>query len=628
MFVKADIRKVVIALEKMHAQAVYLALGRAGMIHLACLEGGGPGMDAELKEEEVLTREVLEGAVWSLHALGLEPVPAGTPGPGRDIRRDASYIARVKKTIERAQRLMMRVQEKADISARRIASHEALERMGIDPRVFSRARLVHTVFGTVENTGWEMPSDAGYLLATADHYVCGIALPADSESLLQFLRPYGFVDRSGDIGDTSREALERSAESCRHRLAVLDGYRERLRRSEGAMLRELLGVYQGYAEIVKAMRLSFSSARAMVITGWMDVRDKPRLISLLGAQCGDRFILTVHRDPCAPVRLRNIRIFKPFELLVRTMGMPANREVDPTPLTAVTYVLMFGLMFGDLGQGLVLTLGGYLLKRSARKTGREGLEKGGGILIACGLSAAVCGLLYGSFFSSERLIPALWFHPATHIMQLFSATILMGIVFIAVGLVVNIINSLINADYVEGLLEKRGLAVLVLYAAVVLLSLRYIRTGQAPAAWETGVFIALPLAIFALRGVLGPVLFQGPKPHHAAEYVIETFMEIMEIGLSLFANTISFIRVGAFALSHGGLSIVTYTLAAMADPALHSPGAVSVIVIGNIFIIGFEGLVCGIQSLRLEYYEFFGKFFGGDGVAFTPFQLTVKTSEV
>jgi V/A-type H+-transporting ATPase subunit I len=105
-------------------------------------------------------------------------------------------------------------------------------------------------------------------------------------------------------------------------------------------------------------------------------------------------------------------------------------------------------------------------------------------------------------------------------------------------------------------------------------------------------------------------------------------MDIVEIALGLFANTISFIRVGAFALSHAGLSIVTYTLAGMADPTLRSAGAVLIVIIGNVFIIGFEGLICGIQSMRLEYYEFFSKFFQGDGVAFRPFTLKAKAAEV
>ncbi len=249
-------------------------------------------------------------------------------------------------------------------------------------------------------------------------------------------------------------------------------------------------------------------------------------------------------------------------------------------------------------------------------------------MIACGCSAAVCGVLYGSIFSNEHIIPALWFHPTAHIMRLFSMTILMGVVFILVGLCLNIINSFVNADYAEAILEKRGIAVLVPYAAGVVFALEYQRNARFPSSWEISIFILLPLILFSMKGVLGPALFGKAKPHSISEYIIETVMEIMEIALGFFANTISFIRVGAFALSHSGLSIVTYTLAGMADPAMKSVGAVIIIVVGNIFIIGFEGLICGIQSMRLEYYEFFSKFFKGDGVVFTPFTLKAKVSEV
>lgn len=259
---------------------------------------------------------------------------------------------------------------------------------------------------------------------------------------------------------------------------------------------------------------------------------------------------------------------------------------------------------------------------------KENLKQAGGILVACGFSAAICGLIYGSVFSSEHLLPALWFHPTANIMTLFAATILIGILFIMTGLLVNIINNILNADYTEALLDKRGLVILVIYAATVLFAFNYQRSGQVPAIWEISAFIMLPLTLFALRGVIGPAFFHQESPHSASEYIIETVMEIVETGLSLFANTISFIRVGAFALSHAGLSIVTYTLAGIADPGLQSAGAILIIITGNIFIIGFEGLICGIQSMRLEYYEFFSKFFQGDGVVFSPFTLKAQASEV
>jgi V/A-type H+-transporting ATPase subunit I len=152
--------------------------------------------------------------------------------------------------------------------------------------------------------------------------------------------------------------------------------------------------------------------------------------------------------------------------------------------------------------------------------------------------------------------------------------------------------------------------------------------GQTPDAWEMSLLIVLPLTIFLLRGFLASLFFKAEKPADIFEYTVETVVEVAEIALGMLANTVSFIRVGAFALSHAGLSIVTYTLAGIVDPALNSAGAIAVLIFGNIFIICFEGLVCGIQSMRLEYYEFFSKFYKGDGVAFSPFNLKAKTSEV
>ena len=634
MFVKSDIRKVTIALEKIFYHEVYLELGKAEFIHLSRLRDSltDTMVDAGLKNEEAKRREILSGIESALNALNIEPGEVGVLEKMRDTTQDEELISKTKRTIERVQRLRLRIQEALGVITKRIAYLEALNQMGIDPGTIKMTRLVKVAFGIVENTDWEAPVQENFTVAKAGRYVFGVALPADISPMIQFLKGYGFTDKSGDLIEVSPESLIRRENTLRHRLEILDGYFSGLKDGMGQALIKLYSIYMGYDEVLKALRMSLFSSRAMFITGWMETTDRKRLFSILQGICGDRFIAIVseQRNPDAPVRLRNIRLLRPFELLVKIMGMPANSEIDPTPLTAVTFALMFGLMFGDLGQGLVLALGGIILSRIAKKKGpsRAGLGQAGGILIICGLSAAICGVLYGSIFSSEHIIPALWFHPIEHPMGLFSVTILMGALFIIVGLCVNIINNLMNSKYTEALLEKRGLAILVLYAAIVLLAVRYTSTGQGPAPWEVGGFIVLPLVLFSLRGVLGPALFKEHKPHSISEYVIETLVEILEIGLSMLANTISFIRVGAFALSHAGLSIVTYTLAGMFDPSMKSAGALTIIIAGNIFIIGFEGFICGIQSLRLEYYEFFSKFFRGDGVAFTPFTLKVKTSEV
>ena len=628
MFIKSDIRKITIALEKVFYSQVWLELGKAGIIHLARFEERDFGTDTGIQDEEKRTQEIISSTGYALNALLIEPEVTDASVQMIKTNSHTEFVSQIRKTIERALKLRKKIREASEAVARQVEYADALNRMGVDPLMTSRTRFVRTVFGIVDSAIENFPSDERFIIAGTDKYVFGLSSPEDLPAMTRFLKEYGFTDKSMDVLPHSLESLKKRAQTLQHRNEVIDKYIVRLKEEHGQVLQQLWSACKSYEELLKAMRTSLFSTSAMFITGWMDRRDMKRLVAILQGICSDRFILAERKDPDAPVRLLNVRWLKPFELLVKTMGMPSNSEIDPTPLTAITFVLMFGLMFGDLGQGLVLLLVGTALKMVGRKKVKENLEQAGGILIACGGSAAVCGLLYGSVFSSEEIIPALWFHPTAQIMQLFATTILIGVVFIMAGLCVNILNSFLNADYTEALFEKRGLSVLILYVAVVVFALDYQKTGQYPATGSIIAFILLPLIIFSLRGVLGAALFRKTKPAGIAEYIVETFMDIVEIVLSLFANTISFIRVGAFALSHAGLSIVTYTLAGMADPAMKSAGAIIIIVIGNIFIIGFEGLICGIQSMRLEYYEFFGKFFHGNGVVFSPFTLKTKASEV
>jgi V/A-type H+/Na+-transporting ATPase subunit I len=628
MFIKSDIRKITLAFEKTFRRQVYLALGQAGLIHLARFQERDAATDAGLQQEEALTREIISSSLYVLNALHLETDTNAGPAKLVHAGEDKSFVSETKIIMERAARLQAKILEARKMLARDIQYAEALRQMGVDPGMLKNAGILTSVFGTVENAGDNSPASGKFMIAQTENYVFGIALPSHVPEMLQLLKEKGFSDKSGEVRQTPLETLKKREHALLQRDGAIESYIGLLKEQRGQALQQMNRNYRAYEEMLKAMRLSVFSDRAMFITGWMDAGEREKLTALMRTVCKNRFIVSEEKNQDAPVRLRNIRIFKPFELLVKTMGMPSGSELDPTPLTAITFVLMFGLMFGDLGQGLVLMLSGVLLRKYGRKKMQEDLVQAGGILLACGASAAVCGFLYGSFFSSEHLLPALWFHPTEQIMRLFFVTIMMGVVFIIIGLSLNIINNLVNTDYTEAFLEKRGLAILILYTAVVVCVLQYQRTGQPPASWVMGTFILLPLIIFSLRGMLGAVLFQKAKPPSLSEYIIETIMDVVEIALGLFANTISFIRVGAFALSHAGLSIVTYTLAGMADPASKSAGAVVIIILGNIFIIGFEGLICGIQSMRLEYYEFLGKFFKGNGVAFSPFTLKAKASEV
>ena len=628
MFIKSDIRKVTIALKKSLGHELYVRLGKAGLIHLARLQTGDISADAGMAAEEAKIKDILAAGSFVLKALGLEAGEGLVSENKRDAERDAVLVVGAKKTLERLQRLRVRIQEKAALVDAELGYDEALDRMGFDPGVFKKVSLVRAVLGQTPEVLPDLPENESFVIASTGRYVVGAALPQALPRMLEFLKKHDFVDKTIAISGTSVEGLKRRAAVLQGRLDFLNRYTEVFKKEKGPSLLALHHSCKVYEEVLKAMRQSAFSAKAIFITGWLDVREKPGLMAILREICGECFIVSFERDPNAPVRLMNLRLFKPFELIVRIMGMPSNSEIDPTPLAALVFVLIFGLMFGDLGQGLVLAVCGGILKSIAGRRKQEAAAHAGGILMACGLSAAFCGVLYGSLFSSEHLIPALWIRPAEDIMGLFSFTVLLGAVVIGIGLCISILNAFLNRDYPAAFLDKKGLAVLILYSAIVLMAVRYATHSQAPAFWEIGFFIFLPLLVFSLRGFIGPVLFKVKAPHDLVEYVTETVMEMVEIALSLFANTLSFIRVGAFALSHAGLSIVTYTLAGMVDPALKTPGAVAMIVFGNIIIIGFEGLICGIQSMRLEYYEFFSKFYRGDGVEFSPFVLKTRIQEV
>ncbi|MGC9194022.1 MAG: V-type ATP synthase subunit I [Syntrophobacteraceae bacterium] len=628
MFAKSDIRKITIAVEKDFYTEVYLALGQAGIIHLARPDAINSMSDASLAKVEALTREILSSVGYILNALLIASEEPGASTALALTDEDTAFVAGTKRIVDRAMRLITTIRAQSDALSRRIEQAEALGLMGIEPAAIGGARFIETIFGTVGITDWDVPSSRRFLIRRAGRYVLGVCLPEDLPKLIQFVNGYEFTDLSGELGPVSLEALRSRAEDLKRRSGIIAGYIDRLKEQKGPLLKKLHSACLTQDKILKAVRMSLISSNTMILSGWMDINDRERLAEILERVCGKRFIISEHKEPNAPVRLRNIRLFKPFEFLVKIMGMPSNAEIDPTPLTAITFVLMFGLMFGDFGQGLVLMLAGMILKRIGAKKSQDWPTQAGAVLVACGFCAAACGLLYGSTFSSEHIIPALWFNPLNDMTRLFSMTILMGVLVIMTGLLVNILNCFLNGDPAEALLEKHGLAILALYAAVVFFTLRYERNARFPTWWEISIFIVLPLILFSLKGALGPALFKSPRPHGVPQYLIETVLEIFEVFLGLFTNTISFMRVGAFALAHAALSIVTYTLAGMVDPGLKSVGALIIIICGNIFIIGFESMICAIQSMRLEYYEFFSKFFKGEGIVFLPFTLQGKTTEV
>jgi V/A-type H+-transporting ATPase subunit I len=327
------------------------------------------------------------------------------------------------------------------------------------------------------------------------------------------------------------------------------------------------------------------------------------------------------------VALNNPGIVGSFQLLTTTYAQPLYKEIDPTLLMTITFPLLFGAMFGDLGQGLVLAALGVLLTSRKVKMLRS-MSGLGVIVIACGLAAAVFGILYGSFFGFEEVIHPVWMRPLTNILTILGIAIGAGIVLLSLGFILNIINAAIARDRGRLLFDHNGIAGLVLYWSLLGLAASIALKGF-PIPTPVFTVLAIVSAVAVMFSEVFKHLVEGHRPlieGGVGTYIVQAVVELFETLISFLSNSLSYVRVGAFAVAHGGLSAVIFILAALASPG-HGIGYWIVVVIGNLFIIGFEGLIVSIQTMRLEYYEFFSKFFTGGGARYKPLKVQPAAGE-
>ncbi len=326
-------------------------------------------------------------------------------------------------------------------------------------------------------------------------------------------------------------------------------------------------------------------------------------------------------DQNIPVLLRNRGIFGAFQSLVTTYGRPRYEEVDPTILLAITFPLLFGAMFGDVGHGLILALLGGLLASGKIKALRS-MSSFGTIIITCGLTAVGFGFLYGSIFGLETVLPAIWLRPMDNILTILIITVIGGVVILNLAYLINFWNAWNSKDWSRLLLGSTGAAGFLLYWSLIGLAASLLQK-TVPLPTTPFVVLAIIASILVMFSDLLKNLMNNQRPlieGGLVTYAIQIFFELFETFITLFSNTLSYVRVGAFAVAHAGLSGVIFILANMAS-ATQGPGYWVALILGNLFIIGFEGMIVGIQTLRLEYYEFLSKFFTGGGKSFLPLAL-------
>lgn len=368
---------------------------------------------------------------------------------------------------------------------------------------------------------------------------------------------------------------------------------------------------------------------SFILVGWVPKENLESFKSKIKKIKGIEYSTEEGKDMLShmpPVKLKNNKLFKPFEFFVDTYGMPSYDELDPTAFVAITYSILFGIMFADVGQGLVVSLVGFLMwKLKKMKLGR--------VLIPCGIFSAIFGTIFGSVFGFEHALDPFYknvFGLSEKPVEVMNSSTTSYILYIAVGIgVVLLIIAMMLGIYSafkrkhigEALFGPNGICGLVLYSSAMfmLVDMVMLHTGVVNAAYIT-VLIVIPMILLMFSEILIKIANHESdwKPDSWADYIMQSVIELFEVVLSYVTNTVSFSRVGAYVLGHAGMMMVVFTLANMFSGA----GYVITVVIGNAVVILLEALLAGIQVLRLEFYEMFSRFFEGQGRVFTP--VTIK----
>lgn len=374
----------------------------------------------------------------------------------------------------------------------------------------------------------------------------------------------------------------------------------------------------GEVELQRRAQSAVRRAGFAALVGWVPTQELPALTERLAAVGAAAVGLRRPRLVEPPTLLRPARAVQPFQPLVATYGATRYADVDPTPFAAVSFVVMFGMMFGDLGHGVALAALGLMLRgsRSPRLASVRALWP---FAVAGGMVAAAFGALYGECFGPTGIVPALWLKPLDEPVQLLGAGLGVGALLLAVSYGFGILNRWREAGARAALLAPSGIAGLAVFFGGALAGLGVYLDATAPLAAGAAAAVGGVALLFA-----GFVAEAGLSGAAIAQSLIEVLDAVMRVG----ANLISFTRLAAFGLMHAALGSVVLDGAR----SLWHAGAAGIVAAAVLFAVGnaaafaLEALVAGVQAMRLEYYELFSRVFAGEGEPFSPWRIPVVDS--
>ena len=567
-----------------------------------------------------------------------------------DVKKVSGQLADEKKHLEQLESVLRQLEPVANVD--------------MDVSAFRNSRYVHSTLGLIPAANVDrlqmslahIPHVFLTLRSDPEKPVVWLAGSQSNSDALEravrsaYLNPLVVPEEYQGTPEKIIESLHRSIVETQHKIADAKKSLAKLAETYKQQLRNLLGQVHTSRVLADAIVRTGQLRHTYVITGWVPTEELEGLTARLRSASKEILIETLPTkrngdNHDVPVALSNNRFLRPFQMLVNTYARPLYGELDPTLLMAVTFPLLYGAMFGDLGQGLVLLVLGLLIHY---KIFAKGLQSLGLLIMYCGASAAVFGYLYGSIFGFEGEaietylhfhFEPLWISPIENILSILGIAIDAGIILLLGAFLLSIFNNIRSKEWAHLIFGHTGLVALVFYICF-LSFLGYFLGNTAIAPRIAVAIYRLPLPLFPAGLIIFGLLMmfsgffrnlmEGHRPLIEGKgiggfvmFLVQSFMDIFEMAISMLSNTLSFVRVGAFAVAHGGLSLAIFSLAGTEANVKFW----IVILIGNIIIIGLEGLIVGIQTMRLHYYELFGKFFTGGGMRFEPLKVSPSSEE-
>jgi V/A-type H+/Na+-transporting ATPase subunit I len=357
---------------------------------------------------------------------------------------------------------------------------------------------------------------------------------------------------------------------------------------------------------------------AAALAGWVPARQLAALAASVAEVGGGVVPLPYPRGIQPPTLVAGRPLRRSVSSLVQTYGTIPYADIAPVWPAWAAYVLMFGMMFGDAGEGIMLVGVAAALRVGwpgwARRFRQAWPFVGG-----AGVAATIFGLLYGECFGPTGLVPTLWLNPLDHALTLLLVAAGIGAVMLAGAYALGVVNRWREGGWPSALYAPSGVAGIMVYlGAGIMVGGWYFRQNLL---LILGGFLALAGLALAAVGFLAEAGGGGAGRLQASA-------EVFDLVVRLGSNVISFTRLAAFGLTHAALGLLVWegALALWRHGGVFTVMAVILFAAGTALAFGLEGLVAAIQALRLEYYELFSRVFVTQGRPFRPWHVPTAPS--